>query len=128
MEVQFRHFLTEFCREVVDLALAPPETACSRVWTVSSVPIEECAISPPFSSSSQQRIPKRGNKVTQAKPAPGNRSEVRTSQSECQKRNSTTCRSPTIDTSRKSSRTFGKKLNLAEVAPVIGIEALKTTY
>ena len=64
--------------------------------------------------------------MTQAKPAPGNRSEVRTSQSECQKRNSTTCRSPTIDTSRKSSRTFGKKLNLAEVAPVIGIESLKT--
>ena len=39
--------------------------------------------------------------------------------------NSTICKSPTTDTLRKSSRTCGK-LNLAEEAPVIGIEALKT--
>ena len=62
----------------------------------------------------------------QAQPAPGNWSEVRTSKSEGQSFTSTICKSPTIDTLRKSSRTCGKKLNLIEEAPIIGIEALKT--
>ena len=49
-----------------------------------------------------------------------------TSKSEGQGWNSTICRSPTIDTLRKSSRICGKKWNLAEEAPVIGIGALET--
>ena len=74
-------------------------------------------------TKTQQRILKRGNKTTlnllatgkwcgvvnlQAQPAPGNWSEVRTFKSEGQRWNSTTCRSPTIDTLRKSSRTCGR--------------------
>ena len=62
----------------------------------------------------------------QAQPAPGNWSEVRTSNSKGQRWNSTTCRSPTIDTLRESLRICRKKSNLAEHAPPIGIEALKT--
>ena len=75
------------------------------------------------STQTQQCILKRGNKMTlnlpapgnwgeemnlQAQPAPGNWSEVRTSNSEGERWNSTKSKSPTIDTSRKSSRTCGK--------------------
>ena len=44
----------------------------------------------------------------QTQPAPGNWSEVRISNSEGRSYTSTTCRSPNIDTLRKSSRTCGK--------------------
>ena len=36
--------------------------------------------------------------------------------------NSTMCKSPTIDTLEKSSRTCGQKLNLAEEAPVLNLK------
>ena len=41
--------------------------------------------------------------------------------------NSKICRSPSIGTLRRSSRTCGKRLILAEDAPPFGIEALKTS-
>ena len=58
-------------------------------------------------TKTQQHILKSGDKMTLFLRAPGNWSEVRTSKSEGQGWNST-ARSPTIDTSRKSSRTCGK--------------------
>ena len=75
------------------------------------------------STQTQQCLLKRGNKMTlifpapgiwcgemnlQTQPAPGNWSEVRTSNSEGRSYTSTICRSPTISTSKKSSRTCGK--------------------
>ena len=72
-------------------------------------------------SSSHRKLGRNGES---ASPAPGNWREVRTSKSEGQGWNST-CRSP-IDTLSRCSRTCGKKLNLAEEAPVIGTEAVKT--
>ena len=70
MEVQYRHFLNEFCREVVDLVievlkglrtLAAPETACSRVRTVSFVPIEVMCN---FASSFGENVSsQRGNRT-----------------------------------------------------------------
>ena len=70
MEVQYRHFLNEFCREMVDLVievlkglrtLAAPETACSRVRTVSFVPIEVMCN---FASSFGENVSsQRGNRT-----------------------------------------------------------------
>ena len=65
-----------------------------------------------------------GEKNLRAQPAPGNWSEVRTSKSESQRWSSATRRSSTIDTLRVFKNLW-KSLNLAEEAPVIGIEALK---
>ena len=89
----------------------------------SRVGSEFCFMERRETDANQQRILRRGNKMTlnlpatgnwggvvnlQAQPAPGNRSEVRTSKSEGQRWNSTTCRSPTIDRYRRPSRTCGK--------------------
>ena len=52
-------------------------------------------------TKTQQRILKRGNKMTLYLPATGNWSEVMTCKSEGQGWNSTVCKSPTIDTLRK---------------------------
>ena len=79
-------------------------------------------------SQSSSNLPAPGNwggeKNLRAQPAPGNWSEVRTSKSESQRWSSATCRSSTIDTLRVFKNLW-KSLNLAEEAPVIGIEALK---
>ena len=49
-----------------------------------------------------------GEMNLQVRPRPGNWSEVKTPKSEGQRWNSTICKSPIIDTLRKSSRTCGK--------------------
>ena len=60
-------------------------------------------------------------------PAPGNWArEVEITNSESRSFTFTTCRSPIIGTLRMSSRICGKRLNLAQDAPPIGIQALKT--
>ena len=66
-----------------------------------------------------------GEMSLRTQPAPGNWSEVKTSKWEGQSWSSTTCQSPIIDTSRKSSKNLRKNLNLAEDAPMICIAALK---
>ena len=61
----------------------------------------------------------------QAQPAPGNWSEV-TFKSEGEGRNSTFCKSSDCRSLEKVFKNLRQKLNLAEEAPVIGIESLKT--
>ena len=74
----------------------------------------------------QDDTPSWGVVNMQTQPAPGNWSEVKTSNLTGLSYTSTVCRSPTIDTLKKSSRTCGKTLTPAEAASAIGSEALKT--
>ena len=92
------------------------------------------------STETQQCFLKSGNKMTlnlpapgnwsgemklQAQLAPGNWSEVKISNSEGQSYTSTTCKSPTIDTSRQVVKNL-RKVEIAEEAPIVGVESLKT--
>ena len=67
-----------------------------------------------------------GDKMTLHQPAPENWIEVRTFKSQGQGWNSTICKSPTIDNNKKVFKNLLQQLNLAEEAPVICIEAMKT--
>ena len=58
----------------------------------------------------------------QAQPAPGNWSEVMKVKSEGQAANSTTCKSPTIDTLEQVFKDLRQKLNLADEAPVLDLK------
>ena len=58
----------------------------------------------------------------QAQPAPGSWSEVMKVKSEGQGGNSTTCKSPTIDTLEQVFKDLREKLNLADEAPVLDLK------